>query len=98
MLRSDFIVLFIGWASAMYDSKDDVVELTSANFQKQVINDDSIWIVEFYAPWCGHCKVSIPILQRKDNVFRKNFAGAQKRKSFSCDFFANFPQKSKKSS
>uniref|UniRef100_A0A914D9W4 protein disulfide-isomerase n=1 Tax=Acrobeloides nanus TaxID=290746 RepID=A0A914D9W4_9BILA len=54
------LVLFIGWASAMYDSKDDVVELTSANFQKQVINDDSIWIVEFYAPWCGHCKSLVP--------------------------------------
>jgi hypothetical protein len=79
VLRSDFIVLFIGWASAMYDSKDDVVELTSGNFQNQVINDDSIWIVEFYAPWCGHCKVSILILQRRDNV--KNFAGTQKRKS-----------------
>lgn len=44
----------------MYSKKDDVVELTEANFQSQVINSDDIWIVEFYAPWCGHCKNLVP--------------------------------------
>uniref|UniRef100_A0A915D7H1 protein disulfide-isomerase n=1 Tax=Ditylenchus dipsaci TaxID=166011 RepID=A0A915D7H1_9BILA len=46
-------------ANAMYDS-DEVVELTASNFQARVLNDDSIWIVEFYAPWCGHCKSLVP--------------------------------------
>lgn len=32
---------------ALYDSSDDVVELTSQNFQKRVIGDDAIWIVGF---------------------------------------------------
>lgn len=45
---------------ALYDSSDAVVELTVNNFQKRVIDDDSIWIVEFYAPWCGHCKNLVP--------------------------------------
>ncbi|CCD61843.1 Protein disulfide-isomerase A6 homolog [Caenorhabditis elegans] len=44
----------------MYSKKDDVVELTEANFQSKVINSDDIWIVEFYAPWCGHCKSLVP--------------------------------------
>jgi protein disulfide-isomerase A6 len=45
---------------AFYSSGDDVVELTSTNFDKLVKQSDSTWIVEFYAPWCGHCKSLTP--------------------------------------
>lgn len=47
-------------AFALYDKSSPVVELTASNFQKSVIQDDSIWVVEFYAPWCGHCKNLVP--------------------------------------
>uniref|UniRef100_A0A4W3IVX6 Protein disulfide-isomerase A6 n=1 Tax=Callorhinchus milii TaxID=7868 RepID=A0A4W3IVX6_CALMI len=42
--------------SALYSSSDDVVELTPSNFQKEVIHSHELWLVEFYAPWCGHCQ------------------------------------------
>jgi len=32
-----------------------VITLTTANFRSIVDNED-IMLVEFYAPWCGHCK------------------------------------------
>jgi len=34
----------------------DVVELTPANFKSKVLESDDVWLVEFFAPWCGHCK------------------------------------------
>uniref|UniRef100_G3P4Z2 Protein disulfide-isomerase A6 n=1 Tax=Gasterosteus aculeatus aculeatus TaxID=481459 RepID=G3P4Z2_GASAC len=43
-------------ARAFYSASDDVVELTPSNFNKEVIQSDSLWLVEFYAPWCGHCQ------------------------------------------
>ena len=44
----------------MYDSSDEVVELTAGNFKHKVIGGDELWLVEFYAPWCGHCKSLAP--------------------------------------
>lgn len=44
---------------AFYDN-DDVVELTQSNFNRLVVQSDEIWIVEFYAPWCGHCQSLVP--------------------------------------
>ena len=41
--------------SALYDSSDDVVELTGGNFNRLVVNSEDIWLVEFYAPWYVHC-------------------------------------------
>ncbi|XP_012674957.2 protein disulfide-isomerase A6-like [Clupea harengus] len=44
---------------AFYSSSDDVVELNPSNFNK-VLQSDSLWLIEFYAPWCGHCQSLTP--------------------------------------
>ena len=38
-------------ASALYDKKSGVVDLTPGNFEGKVKSSDAVWIVEFYAPW-----------------------------------------------
>uniref|UniRef100_A0A673CAL3 Protein disulfide-isomerase A6 n=1 Tax=Sphaeramia orbicularis TaxID=375764 RepID=A0A673CAL3_9TELE len=45
---------------ALYSSNDDVIELNPSNFNREVIQSDSLWLVEFYAPWCGHCQSLAP--------------------------------------
>ncbi|KAH7696904.1 disulfide-isomerase A6 [Aphelenchoides avenae] len=59
-LRIALLVCFVASGYALYDKSSPVVELTANNFNNKVINDDSVWIVEFYAPWCGHCKNLVP--------------------------------------
>lgn len=41
-------------------TKSDVVELTEANFNSLVLESNDQWMVEFFAPWCGHCKKLAP--------------------------------------
>ncbi|CAI2370762.1 unnamed protein product [Moneuplotes crassus] len=48
----------------MYSSNSGVVDLDSKNFKKEVINSDEIWLVEFYAPWCGHCQALKPVYEK----------------------------------
>ncbi|XP_039604836.1 protein disulfide-isomerase A6 isoform X2 [Polypterus senegalus] len=46
--------------NGFYTSSDDVIELSPSNFNREVIQSDSLWLIEFYAPWCGHCQRLTP--------------------------------------
>jgi protein disulfide-isomerase A6 len=39
-----------------YSSDSGVVNLNGSTFAKRVLESDDLWFVEYYAPWCGHCK------------------------------------------
>lgn len=47
-------------ALALYGAGTDVVELNPGNFERLVTDSESVWIIEFYAPWCGHCQQLVP--------------------------------------
>ncbi|XP_067952030.1 protein disulfide-isomerase A6-like [Watersipora subatra] len=65
-MLSSRLIFFIGLiacvqlASGLYSSSDDVIQLTENDFNRKVIQSDELWFVEFYAPWCGHCKNLAP--------------------------------------
>jgi protein disulfide-isomerase A6 len=37
-----------------------VIDATESSFKADVIDNDDLVIVEFFAPWCGHCKTLAP--------------------------------------
>ncbi|RWW44380.1 hypothetical protein BHE74_00049859, partial [Ensete ventricosum] len=47
-----------------------VFVLTQANFEKEVGQDRGA-LVEFYAPWCGHCKKLAPEYEKLSSSFKK---------------------------
>lgn len=60
-----FLLLFVvtsnleidrGDIISLYSAKDKVVDLTDDNLTQTIYNSQHVWVIEFYAHWCGHCQ------------------------------------------
>ena len=41
----------------------EVMNVTSTNFQDEVLNSDKTVLIDFYADWCGPCKMFSPVVE-----------------------------------
>ena len=41
-----------------------IVKVTTENFESEVLNANGRVLVDFYADWCGPCKMLAPILEK----------------------------------
>ena len=49
------------------ENKVEVLKVTSESFEKEVLQSEKTVLVDFYADWCGPCKMLAPIIQEIAN-------------------------------
>ncbi|KAG2225007.1 hypothetical protein INT45_003207 [Circinella minor] len=64
-----FIQEKTGLRPRIKSQKSEVVVLDTKNFDSIVKNPKQNVLVEFYAPWCGHCKNLAPIYEKVATAF-----------------------------
>ncbi|MCX7697849.1 MAG: thioredoxin [Candidatus Goldbacteria bacterium] len=60
-----------------------VVEISEKDFEKEVLKSDIPVLVDFWAPWCGPCKMIAPIIEKIEKEYN------QKMKFLKVDIDSN---------
>ncbi|KAL6235643.1 hypothetical protein BDW75DRAFT_239976 [Aspergillus navahoensis] len=72
-------------ADSLYTKKSPVLQVNQKGYNELIANSNYTSIVEFYAPWCGHCQNLKPAYEKA----AKNLVGLAKVAAVNCDDDAN---------
>src|SRR5262245_19106184 len=67
---------------------DRIVHVTDATFEKEVLKCEDPVLVDYWAEWCGPCKVIAPVLEE----IAEEYAGKLKIAKLNIDDNAKTPQ------
>ncbi|RME52445.1 thioredoxin [Candidatus Woesearchaeota archaeon] len=65
-----------------------IVNLTAENYEQEVKNSDKPVIIDFWAPWCGPCKMMAPVFEK----LSEEYAGKMKFAKCNVDEEQSLPQ------
>ncbi|PHH73910.1 hypothetical protein CDD80_3469 [Ophiocordyceps camponoti-rufipedis] len=68
LMKKSFLLTVVSAVAAAASSA--VIDLTPANFDKVVLKSGKPTLVEFFAPWCGHCKKLAPVYEELATSFQ----------------------------
>ena len=68
---------------------DKIVYVTDDTFEDEIINDEGIVLVDYWADWCGPCKMIAPILDE----IAEEYEGKLKVAKLNIDENPNTPPK-----
>ncbi|KAK8218058.1 prolyl 4-hydroxylase, beta polypeptide [Phyllosticta capitalensis] len=71
------------------DQSGPVHVIVANTYEKDVIDNDQDVLVEFYAPWCGHCKALAPKYDELGNLYKNKPDFEKKVKIAKVDATAN---------
>jgi protein disulfide-isomerase A6 len=74
-------------AESMYTKKSGVLNIAGTDYDRVIARSNYTSIVEFYAPWCGHCKNLKPAYEKA----AQSLAGIAKVAAVNCDEEMNKP-------
>ncbi|EDQ89759.1 uncharacterized protein MONBRDRAFT_20807 [Monosiga brevicollis MX1] len=66
---ADFMLQKTGYRARIQQDVSHVKVLDPTNFDAIALDTDKDVLVEFYAPWCGHCKSVAPIYEKAGLAF-----------------------------
>ncbi|PSN69543.1 thioredoxin-domain-containing protein [Corynespora cassiicola Philippines] len=74
-------------AESLYPKSSKVIQLSGIDYDRVIAKSNYTSIVEFYAPWCGHCKNLKPAYE----TAAKSLEGIAKVAAVNCDDEMNKP-------
>ncbi|KAL3481202.1 thioredoxin/protein disulfide isomerase [Aspergillus californicus] len=74
-------------ADGLYTKNSPVLQVNQREYNQLIANSNYSSIIEFYAPWCGHCKNLKPAFEKA----AKSLDGLAKVAAVNCDDDANKP-------